>query len=53
MAKTETDAKHALNQLSELSSLLSSPEASRDIETCFEKPLEIMRNAMSFDVSVL
>ena len=53
MDKTETDAKNALNQLSELSSLLSSPKASRDIDACFEKPLEIMRNAMSFDVSVL
>ena len=53
MDKTQTDAKHVLNQLSELSSLLASPEAPRDIDACFEKPLEIMRGTMSFDVSVL
>lgn len=53
MDKTHTDAKDVLNQLSELSHLLAAPKASRDIEACFEKPLEIMRSAMSFDVSVL
>ena len=53
MDKLETDAKHVLNQLSELSSFLASPRVTGDIELCFEKPLEIMQKTMSFDVSVL
>ncbi len=53
MDKKQTDAKHVLNQLRELSSLLSSPHLSKDIEACFEKPLDIMLKTMSFDVGVL
>jgi len=53
MDKIETDAKHVLNQLSELSSFLASPKVTRDIDLCFEKPLDIMQKTMSFDVSVL
>jgi len=53
MDKIQTDAKHVLNRLSELSSFLASPHVTRDIDLCFEKPLEIMQETMSFDVSVL
>lgn len=53
MDKVETDAKFVLNQLRELSAMLADPGSSADIERCFEKPLEIMQQAMSFDVSVL
>jgi diguanylate cyclase (GGDEF)-like protein len=53
MDKLETDAKLALNQLRELSAILAEPGYSADPARCFEKPLEIMRKAMSFDVSVL
>jgi len=53
MDKLETDAKHVLNQLSELSSFLASPRITGDMSLCFEKPLEIMQKTMSFDVSVL
>ncbi|MCG8684221.1 MAG: GGDEF domain-containing protein [Desulfobacterales bacterium] len=53
MDKIETDAKRVLNKLSELSTILASAQATDDIEQCFEKPLEIMVNSMSFDVSVL
>ncbi|WP_022664926.1 GGDEF domain-containing protein [Desulfospira joergensenii] len=53
MDKIETDAKHVLNQLGELSSFLASAEVTRDIDRCFEKPIQIMQKTMSFDVSVL
>ena len=53
MDKIETDAKHVLNQLSDLSTVLASSQVTDDIERCFEKPLEIMVKTMSFDVSVL
>ncbi len=53
MDKIQTDAKHVLNRLSELSSFLASSDVTRDIDLCFEKPLEIMQETMSFDVSVL
>ena len=53
MDKAETDAKHILNQLGDLSSTLTGMDAGVDLDTCFEMPLEIIRKAMSFDVSVL
>jgi diguanylate cyclase (GGDEF)-like protein len=53
MDKAETDAKHVLNQLGSLSSYLTSMDASMDRDSCFNLPLEIMRKAMAFDVSVL
>ena len=52
MDKLETDAKHVLNQLSELSAFLASPEGVPDIARAFKRPLEIMQKTMSFDVSV-
>ena len=51
--KAETDAKHILNQLGSLSSTLTSMDSGMDRDACFEMPLEIMRKAMAFDVSVL
>ncbi len=53
MDKIQTDAKHVLNQLGALSSDLASSEMTGDIDRCFEKPIEIIRQTMSFDVSVL
>jgi len=53
MDKVQTDAKHVLNQLSELSSHLAEVKVTSDIEACFDKPLDIMVKTMSFDVSVL
>lgn len=51
--KAETDAKHVLNQLGSLSSYLTGMDASVERDACFHLPLEIMRKAMAFDVSVL
>ena len=53
MDKAETDAKHILNQLGSLSSYLTGMDASSEKDSCFNLPLEIMRKAMAFDVSVL
>lgn len=53
MDKVETDAKHILNQLGSLSSYLTGMDASVEKDSCFNLPLEIMRKAMAFDVSVL
>ncbi|WDP92626.1 MAG: GGDEF domain-containing protein [Desulfobacter sp.] len=53
MDKLETDAKHVLNKLNELSSFLAAPGGELDIDQAFDKPLEIMQKTMSFDVSVL
>lgn len=53
MDKVETDAKHILNQLGSLSSYLTGVDARVEREACFTLPLDIMRKAMSFDVSVL
>ncbi|WP_300668202.1 GGDEF domain-containing protein [Desulfoluna sp.] len=53
MDKAETDAKHVLNQLGSLSSYLTGMDASVERDACFHLPLDIMREAMAFDVSVL
>lgn len=53
MDKVETDAKEILNKLGHFSSYLTGIDASTDIDDCFTLPLEIMRQAMAFDVSVL
>ena len=53
MDKAETDAKHILNQLGSLSSYLTGMDASVERDSCFNRPLGIMRKAMAFDVSVL
>ncbi len=53
MDKAETDAKHILNQLGSLSSYLTGMDAMAEKDSCFNLPLEIMRKAMAFDVSVL
>lgn len=53
MDKVETDAKDILNKLGHFSSYLTGIDASTDIDDCFTLPLEIMRQAMAFDVSVL
>ena len=53
MDKAQTDAKHVLNQLGSLSSYLTGLDASFDRDACFNLPLDIMRKAMAFDVSVL
>lgn len=53
MDKIETDAKDILNKLGYFSSYLITIDASQDIDDCFTLPLEIMRQTMAFDVSVL
>ncbi len=53
MDKIETDAKDILNKLGYFSSYLTGIDASTDIDECFTLPLEIMRQTMAFDVSVL
>lgn len=53
MDKLETDAKDILNKLGHFSSYLTNIDASTDIDDCFTLPLEIMRQTMAFDVSVL
>lgn len=53
MDKIETDAKDILNKLGSFSSYLTGIDASSDIDECFTLPLEIMRQTMEFDVSVL
>ncbi len=51
--KLETDAKKVLKRLGELSSVLSSVDVAKAKHECFNLPLEIMQQSMSFDVSVL
>lgn len=53
MDKVETDAKDILNKLGSFSSYLAGLDATVDMNDCFRIPLEIMRQAMAFDVSVL
>jgi diguanylate cyclase (GGDEF)-like protein len=53
MDKIETDAKDILNRLGHFSSYLTAIDASTEIDNCFTLPLEIMRQTMAFDVSVL
>lgn len=53
MDKIETDAKDILNKLGYFSSYLTDIDASTDIDDCFTLPLEIIRQTMAFDVSVL
>jgi len=53
MDKIETDAKDILNKLGYFSSYLTDINASTDTDDCFTLPLEIMRQTMAFDVSVL
>lgn len=53
MDKIETDAKDILNKLGYFSSYLTGIDASTNIDDCFTLPLEIMRQTMAFDVSVL
>ncbi|MCP3890243.1 MAG: GGDEF domain-containing protein [Desulfobulbaceae bacterium] len=53
MEKVETDAKDILNKLGSFSSYLVGLDATVDMDECFRFPLEVMRQAMAFDVSVL
>lgn len=53
MDKVETDAKKILNKLGSFSSYLAGLDATLDMDDCFRIPLEIIRQAMGFDVSVL
>lgn len=53
MDKVQTDAKDILNKLGSFSSYLAGLGADSDMDDCFRLPLEIMRQAMAFDVSVL
>ncbi len=53
MDKIETDAKYVLNQLGTLSSYLTDMDMDTAGSECFKLPLNIMRRAMAFDVSVL
>ena len=53
MDKIETDAKDILNKLGSFSSYLATLDATIDIDDCFSIPLEIIRQAMDFHVSVL
>jgi len=53
MDKIETDAKDILNKLGSFSSFLVSLNVHSNLDECFKLPLEIMRETMAFDVSVL
>jgi diguanylate cyclase (GGDEF)-like protein len=53
MDKTQTNAKDILNRLGSFSSYLAGLNAQSDFDDCFRIPLEIMRETMGFDVSVL
>ncbi len=53
MDKIETDAKDILNKLGDFSSYLTGIDAATNLDDCFTLPLEIMRQTMAFDVSVL
>lgn len=51
MRKSHKNAEHLLQQLGELSSILTGLDESK--REFFDKPLEIMRRALGFDMSVL
>lgn len=53
MKKDRSDAKQVLNQLGRLSKFLSSLGPGEDKNECFDVPLDIIRQVMLFDVSVL
>jgi diguanylate cyclase (GGDEF)-like protein len=53
MDKVETDAKEILNRLGSFSSHLAGLDATTNLDECFRIPLEIMRQTMALDVSVL
>ena len=53
MKKQASNAKTILNHLGELSGFLKHLDAKAGIDESFEFPLEIVRKAMMFDVSVL
>ncbi len=53
MDKVETDAKKILNKLGTFSSYLAGLDATINMDDFFRLPLEIVRQAMAFDVSVL
>lgn len=53
MQKNESDAKTVLNQLGKLSAYLADLDAESDKDKAFDVPLEIIRDTMLFDVSVL
>lgn len=53
MDKVETNAKDILNQLGSFSSYLTGLNGTEDLDACFKLPLEIIRQTMAFDVSVL
>lgn len=51
--KNRSDAENVLNQLGHLSAFLSGLDTKAGKDDCFKAPLEIVRKAMLFDVSVL
>ncbi len=53
MKKYESDAKTVLKQLGKLSKFLADFEGETDNNHCFDVPLDIIRETMMFDVSVL
>ena len=53
MKKHESDAKNVLKQLGKLSKFLADLESGADNDHCFDVPLDIIRETMMFDVSVL
>jgi diguanylate cyclase (GGDEF)-like protein len=53
MKKHESDAKMVLTQLGKLSAYLADLDAKADRDHIFDVPLEIIRDTMLFDVSVL
>jgi len=53
MKKNKSDAKTMLNQLGSLSAFLSNLDAKAGKNECFDVPLNIIRQTMMFDVSVL
>ncbi len=53
MKKHESDAKTVLKQLGKLSKFLADLEVGADNDLCFDVPLDIIRETMMFDVSVL
>ncbi|MCF6249589.1 MAG: hypothetical protein L3J69_19865 [Desulfobacula sp.] len=53
MKKHESDAKTVLKHLGKLSTFLADLEAGADNDHCFDVPLDIIKETMMFDVSVL
>ena len=53
MKKHASDAKTVLMQLGKLSAFLADLDSGADKDTCFDVPLDIIRDTMMFDVSVL